>query len=76
MHDTLFHRKALLVVTTSDAEDVALEFIADTIAWYFLAHAAVHEDTQFAFLFNFDQFLGPVGRVRDVELHLALVEVG
>jgi len=31
-HDTLFHRKALLVITTRDAEDVTLPFITKTVS--------------------------------------------
>lgn len=60
MHDSLLHGEALLVVAPSDAEDVALEFISDGVAWDFLAHAAVHEDAEFAFIVDFDEFLGAV----------------
>lgn len=70
MHDTLLHWEALLVVAAGDSEDVALEFLANTVTWDFLTHAAVHEDTELALIFDFDQLLRAVGRVGDVELHL------
>jgi len=54
VHNTLLHREALLVVSTGDAEDVALPFIADAVARNFLAHAAVHEDTQLAVILDLD----------------------
>ena len=70
MHDTLLHRKALLVVAAGDFEDVAFEFGTDAVASDFLAHAFVHEGAEFAFVFDLDEFLGAVGWVGDVELHL------
>jgi hypothetical protein len=70
MHDTLLHRKPLLVVTAGDLEDVAFELVAHTVAGNFCAHAAVHEDAEFAVIFDFDQFLRPVGGIGDVQLHL------
>ncbi len=69
VHDTLLHWEALLVVSTGDSEDVALEFVANGIAGNFLTHAAVHEDAELALIFNLDQFLCPIVGVGDVELH-------
>jgi len=43
--DTLFHGKALLVVSTGDAEDVALEFVAKVISLHLLSDFLVIEDT-------------------------------
>jgi len=63
VHDTLLHREALLVVTAGDLEDVALEFVANTIAGDFVAHAAIHKDTELALIFDLDELLRPVGRV-------------
>jgi len=34
--DALLHRETLLIVSTCDAEDVTLEFVADRVAGYFL----------------------------------------
>ena len=69
MHDTLLHREALFVVAAGDLEDVAFELGRDAVAGDFLAHALLHEAAEFALVFDFDEFLGAVGRVGDVELH-------
>ena len=37
-HDALLHGETLLVVSAGDAEDVALELVADGVAGHFLAH--------------------------------------
>lgn len=70
VHDTLLHREALLVVSAGDSEDVAFEFVANGVSRNFVAHASIHEDTKLALIFDFDELLGAVGRVGDVELHL------
>ena len=70
MHDALLHRETLLVVAAGDLEDVAFEFGTDAVAFDFLAHALVHEAAEFALVFDLDEFLGAVGWVGDVELHL------
>lgn len=69
MHHTLLHRKALLVVATSYAEDVAFEFIADAVTRNLLSHTAVYEDTELALIFDFDQLLRAIGGVGNVQLH-------
>jgi hypothetical protein len=43
--NTLLHRETLLVVTTSDTEDVALPLIADRVGGDLLGDALVVEDT-------------------------------
>ena len=63
VHDTLLHRESLLVVATSDAEDVALEFVANGVTRYFLAHAALHEDAETALIFDLDQLLCAIAGV-------------
>ena len=70
VHDALLHGEALLVVAAGDAELVAFEFVADAVAGDFGAHASVHEDAEFALVFDLDELLGAVGWVGDVELHL------
>jgi len=75
VHDTLLHGEALLVVAAGDLEDVTLELITDAVAGNLVSHAALHEDAELALIFDLDQLLGAVGRVRDVELHLAGVVV-
>ena len=69
VHDPLLHRKPLLIVAASDLEDVAFEFGPDAVALDFRAHAFFHEAAEFALVFDFDEFLGAIGRVGDVELH-------
>jgi len=69
-HDTLLHGKALLVITASNAEDVAFPFIAQAVGWHLVAHTLLHEDTQLAVIFDLEKFLRPIGRVGDVQLHL------
>lgn len=75
MHDTLLHRESLLVVASSDTENIAFEFWADGISRDFLAHAAVHKDAELALIVNFDEFLSAIGGIGDVELHLDAVEL-
>ena len=70
VHDTLFHGEALLVVAAGYLEDVAFEFGTDAVAGDFGAHALLHEDAEAALIFYFDELLGAVGWVGDVELHL------
>lgn len=68
--DTLLHWETLLVVAAGDFEDVALELVADAVAWDFSAHLLVHEDTELLLVIDVDQLLGAIGRVGDIELHL------
>ena len=70
MHDALLHREALLVVAAGDLKDVAFKLGTDAVALDFLAHAFLHEAAQFALVFDFDELLGAVGGVGNVELHL------
>lgn len=70
VHDTLLHWETLLVVAAGDSEDVALELVADAVTWDFLTHAAVHEDTELALIFNVDELLRAIGWEGDVKLHL------
>jgi hypothetical protein len=71
VHDTLLHGETLLVVASGDAEDVALELIANGIAGNLSTHALLHEDTELALILNLDELLAAIGRVGDVQLHLA-----
>lgn len=76
MHDTLLHWKPLLIVAASNFEDVAFELGTDAVTWDFLAHAAVHEDAEFAIVFDFDELLCAIGGEGDVKLHLDGWEAG
>jgi hypothetical protein len=70
VHDTLLHGETLLVVSTGDAEDVALELIAEVVAGDFSAHALLHEVTELSLILNLDELLAAIGRVGDVQLHV------
>lgn len=71
VHNTLLHRETLLVVASGDAEDVALELVADGVTGDLSAHALLHEDAELALILNVDELLAAIGRVGDVQLHLA-----
>jgi len=62
-HHTLLHWETLLVVTTSDAKDISLPFITKAVGWDLSTHLLLHEDAEFTLIFDFDQFLRPIGRV-------------
>lgn len=70
VHDSLLHWEALLVVAASDFENVAGELGTDAVGGDFGAHAAVHKDTELTLIFDLDEFLGAIGGVGDVKLHL------
>jgi hypothetical protein len=70
VHNTLLHWEALFIVAAGDLEDVALEFVADTVARHFGAHSSIHEDTELALIFDLDQLLRAIRRERYVKLHL------
>jgi hypothetical protein len=71
VQDTLLHGETLLVVASGDAEDVALELIANGVTGNLSTHALLHEDTELALILNLDELLAAIGRVGDVQLHLA-----
>jgi len=70
--DTLLHGEALLVISTANAEDVSLEFVADTVTRHFLAHALVIEDAIATLFIDVEELLLSCGRVGDIELHVRL----
>jgi len=59
VHDTLLHGETLLVVSTSDAEDVALELIADGVTRNLSAHLPKKKSQRFVGRFVVDE---PSGR--------------
>jgi len=67
--DTLLHGEALLVVASSDAENVALELITKGIGLNLLAHPLLIERTNLQLISNLDQLLASRGRVRQIDLH-------
>lgn len=70
MHDSLLHRKTLLVIAACDLEHIARELGAHAVGGDLGAHAAVHEDAELALVFDFNEFLGAIGGIGYVELHL------
>lgn len=73
--DTLLHGETLLVVSTSDAEDVALELVADRVTGNLSAHALLHEDGELARIVNLEELLAAVGRVGNVQLDMSVSTV-
>jgi len=61
--DTLHHGETLLVISTSDFEDVTLELITQGITTHLLGYALVIEDAQFFLIIYLDTFARPRGRV-------------
>jgi len=68
--DTLLHLETLLIVTSGNSEDVALESCTEDLAINFLAHSSVEEGTDCLFIVNFKLFLASSGWVCNVEFHL------
>lgn len=66
--DTLLHWETLLVVTTGDLEDVALELVANGFTVNFLTNTLVVEDTDTVFIIDFDGLLSTINWVRNVQL--------
>jgi len=54
--DTLHHGETLFVISTSDFEDVAFEFITQRVSNHLLGNALVIENAQFLLIFYVDTF--------------------
>ena len=63
VHNTLLHWETLLVVSSGDLEDVALELISNGVTWDLSTHALLHEDAELALVLNLDQLLAAIGRL-------------
>ncbi len=61
--DTLLHRETLLVVSSSNPEDISLELVRDVVTGDFLRDFFVHKITDAAVIIDVDEFLGAGGRV-------------
>lgn len=67
--DTLLHGETLLVISSSDSEDVALVVVTEVLSVNFVAHSLVEERTDVFLVVDFD-FLVSAGKgVRDVKLY-------
>jgi len=67
--DTLFHGESLLVIATSNTEDVAFPFVTKGVGRNLLGDFLFVEDTVSLLIINIDEFLFPCSGVGDVELH-------
>jgi hypothetical protein len=70
--DTLLHGETLLVVTSSDAEDVALELVAEGVARDLSRDALVVEDTSLTLIIEVDGLLAASGWVGNVQFFLTI----
>jgi len=69
VHDTLLHWETLLVVSSSDLENVSLVLITNAVTGNLLTHAFVDKHTETALIVDFNELLGAIGGVCDIELH-------
>ena len=67
--DALLHGEALLVVATSNAHDVALELVTESVGSDLSAHALLVEATESALVIDFDELLGALEGIGDIDLH-------
>merc|ERR1719175_601339 len=74
--DALLHVEALLVIASSDTENISLELVTKGVGLNLLAHPLLVEGTHLQLISNLDELLASRGRVRQVDLHPhSLVEV-
>jgi len=64
--DTLFHGESVLIVSSGNFEQVALEFVTKFISSDFLTHSFTEESSQFFIVVNDDGLLEASDRVRNV----------
>jgi hypothetical protein len=64
----LLHGESILVIASSNFEDIALEFIAKAVGFDLLAEALIEEDTALVIVINFETLLGALKGICDVEL--------
>jgi len=67
--DTLLHGETVLIVTTSDFEDVSLEFVTKTVTFDFLAHSSSVEDGKLLIVIDSDGLLAAGRGAGDVKFH-------
>ena len=66
----MLHGETLLVVASSDSDNIALPFITEVISWHFLGHTLLVEVLDLLFIVDFEDLLAPGLREGDVEFHL------
>jgi len=67
--DTLLHGETVLIVTTSNFEDVSLEFVTKSVTFDFLTHSSSVEDRKLLFIVNSEGLLAASGGAGDVKFH-------
>ena len=70
--NTLTHRETLFVVSSADAEDVSVEFLAKHGSVDLLGHAAFVKGLETLFIIDFDDFLHPSAGAGNIDLHNAI----
>jgi len=71
--NTLLHGETILIVTTSDAKDVALEFVTKRSGINLIADTHLHEDAKLLLIINIEHLLTTCCGTSDVDLHLCFV---
>jgi len=73
VHDSLLHWETLLVVATSDLENVTLELITNRVTRNLSTHSLIHKNAQLALIFNLNQLLTAIGRLPQVSISILSV---
>jgi len=68
--DTLTHRETLFVISSTNAEDITLEFVTDGRSVNFLGHTAFIQGLETLFIIDFDDFLHPSAGAGNIDLHI------
>jgi len=67
--DALHHRESLLIVTTRDLGDVALELITQRVEFNLSGNTFVIENAHFALIVDFEELLAASSGVGKINLH-------
>jgi len=67
--DTLLHGESLLVLTSGDSKDVALEFVAKAVGWDLVRDSLLEHVADFVLIVDFNGLLLTRLRVGDVNFH-------
>merc|ERR1712039_464969 len=71
--DTLFHGETLLVVSTSDTENVTSPFVTKGGSIDLLAHTLLVEGTNLDFIVDLEKLLAARSWIRHVYLHIVSI---
>jgi hypothetical protein len=66
---TLLHGETLLVVSTTDSDDVALELVTELVNGNILTHSLLPEDSGLEVIVDGECLLSASGGVGEVQLH-------